>query len=116
MTAYELADLLFERSKFNGKEIPSNLDELCCAMLRQQAQEKAVLEGQESNYLEMIDDRDIQIAKLKDELDTINKAYMWMDETYKGKLVEIEKLKNELEDCICQGGHSEAYLKAKGKK
>ena len=116
MTANELADLLFERAKWDGKQVPSNLDELCCAMLRQQAQEKTVLEGQESNYLEMIDDRDIQIAKLKDELDTINKAYMWMDETYKGKLVEIEKLKNELEDCICQGGHSEAYLKAKGKK
>lgn len=39
MTANELADLLFERAKFNGKEAPSNLDELCYAMLRQQAQE-----------------------------------------------------------------------------
>jgi hypothetical protein len=36
---------------------------------------------------EMIDDRDIQIAKLKE----------------------------ALQDCTCQGGHSEAYLKAKGK-
>ena len=26
---------------------------------------------------------------------------------------EIERLKSELEDCICQGGHSEAYLKIK---
>jgi len=56
-------------------------------MLRQQAQEIAVFKGQESNYLEMIDDRDIQIAKLKE----------------------------ALQDCTCQGGHSEAYLKAKGK-
>ena len=29
---------------------------------------------------------------------------------------EIEYLKAELEDCTCQGGHSEAYLKVKGKK
>jgi len=28
---------------------------------------------------------------------------------------EIEQLKEKLEDCTCQGGHSEAYLKAKGK-
>jgi hypothetical protein len=28
---------------------------------------------------------------------------------------EREVLKEQLEDCICQGGHSEAYLKAKGK-
>jgi hypothetical protein len=28
---------------------------------------------------------------------------------------EIEELKEALQDCTCQGGHSEAYLKAKGK-
>jgi uncharacterized coiled-coil protein SlyX len=28
---------------------------------------------------------------------------------------EIEALKEQLEDCTCQGGHSQAYLKAKGK-
>jgi peptidoglycan hydrolase CwlO-like protein len=28
---------------------------------------------------------------------------------------EIEQLRSDLEDCTCQGGHSEAYLKAKGK-
>jgi len=28
---------------------------------------------------------------------------------------EIEQLKQDAKDCICQGGHSEAYLKAKGK-
>ena len=39
MTANELADLLFERAKWDGKQVPSNLDELCYAMLRQQAQE-----------------------------------------------------------------------------
>jgi len=29
---------------------------------------------------------------------------------------EIKQLKEALQDCTCQGGHSEAYLKAKGKK
>ena len=28
---------------------------------------------------------------------------------------ELEALKEQLEDCTCQGGHSEAYLKAKGR-
>lgn len=28
---------------------------------------------------------------------------------------EIESLKERFEDCTCQGGHSQAYLKAKGK-
>jgi hypothetical protein len=28
---------------------------------------------------------------------------------------EIEELKADLEDCTCQGGHSDAYLKVKGK-
>jgi hypothetical protein len=37
-------------------------------------------------------------------------ANMLQDQTQ-----EIEQLKEVLEDCTCQGGHSEAYLKAKGK-
>jgi hypothetical protein len=28
---------------------------------------------------------------------------------------KIGELEEELEDCTCQGGHSEAYLKVKGK-
>lgn len=28
---------------------------------------------------------------------------------------EIEALKEQIEDCTCQGGHSEAYLIAKGR-
>jgi hypothetical protein len=28
---------------------------------------------------------------------------------------EILQLRSDLENCICQGGHSQAYLKAKGK-
>ena len=34
-----------------------------------------------------------EIAQLKAELDTANKAYMWMDETYRGVLVELDLLK-----------------------
>jgi|APCry1669189534_1035231.scaffolds.fasta_scaffold00155_1 predicted nucleic acid-binding Zn-ribbon protein len=34
-----------------------------------------------------------EIDALKNELDTANKAYMWMDETYKGNLAEIDALK-----------------------
>lgn len=29
---------------------------------------------------------------------------------------EVESLKEQLEDCTCQGGHSEWYLKAKGRQ
>jgi hypothetical protein len=28
---------------------------------------------------------------------------------------KINELEEDLKDCTCQGGHSEAYLKAKGK-
>ena len=45
--------------------------------------------------------------------------YMSDAEHYKLKCesqqAEIEALKEQSEDCTCQGGHSEAYLKAKGK-
>jgi len=34
-----------------------------------------------------------EIDALRKELDTANKAYTWMDETYKGNLVEIDALK-----------------------
>ena len=34
-----------------------------------------------------------EIDALREERDTANKAYMWMDETYKGNLAEIEALK-----------------------
>jgi hypothetical protein len=84
MTANELADLLFERAKWDGKQVPSNLDELCYAMLRKQAQEIEQL-----NFV------------LKNLTLATNK--------------KINELEEALEDCTCQGGHSEAYLKAKGR-
>jgi hypothetical protein len=84
MTANELADLLFERAKWDGKQVPSNLDELCYAMLQQQAKEIEQL-----NFV------------LKNLTLATNK--------------KINEFEEALEDCTCQGGHSEAYLKAKGK-
>ena len=39
-----------------------------------------------------------------------------LKEDLKNRNINIEYLKAELEDCTCQGGHSEAYLKVKGKK
>lgn len=41
--------------------------------------------------------------KLKAELDTANKAYMWMDETYKGNLAEIEALKAFVKPILAHG-------------
>ena len=38
-----------------------------------------------------------EIDALRKELDTANKAYMWMDETYKGNLAEIDALRKERE-------------------
>ena len=32
-----------------------------------------------------------------------------------GEEARAKKLEQQLEDCVCQGGHSEAYLKAKGR-
>lgn len=39
--------------------------------------------------------------------------HMWMANTVLE--AEIKALKERLEDCSCQGGHSEAWLKAKGR-
>lgn len=38
-----------------------------------------------------------------------------LEEFVRQQQVEIETLKSQLEDCTCQGGHSQAYLKAKGR-
>jgi hypothetical protein len=49
------------------------------------------------------------------ELDALNQAFGILFKHRIQQEKEIVKLKAELEDCICQGGHSEAYLKAKGR-
>ena len=64
--------------------------------------------------------------KLADELrnaiinDCLNSAeeewYSEIEAMLREQAKEIERLKEQLEDCTCQGGHSEAYLKVKGKK
>ena len=49
----------------------------------------------------MLQDQAKQIERLKEDISEYQQ--------------EIEQLRSDLEDCTCQGGHSEAYLKAKGK-
>ena len=46
-----------------------------------------------------------EISQLKAELDTANKAYMWMDETYRGVLAELDLLKAHpvKEPSVCIG-------------
>jgi asparagine synthetase A len=56
----------------------------------------------------IIEKQEVEIAELE-----IGLKNVW--KVVEGKQVEIEALKEQLEDCTCQGGHSEAYLKAKGK-
>ena len=49
----------------------------------------------------MLQDQAKQIERLKEDISEYQQ--------------EILQLISDLEDCTCQGGHSEAYLKAKGK-
>jgi hypothetical protein len=74
MTANELADWVIDQFPYAGFQIAKKV----ACMLRQLEQEKKVFEGQESNYLEMINDRDIQIAKLNKEITQLkSKVQYW---------------------------------------
>jgi hypothetical protein len=53
------------------------------------------------NLNKLLRDKDINIEYLREKLIA--------------SIDDIKTLKTELKDCTCQGGHSEAYLKAKGK-
>jgi hypothetical protein len=88
MNANELADMLAKSSirKVSQGEVVVDIFEIA-TMLRQQQAEIAELEIGLKNVWKVVEN----------------------------KQVEIEALKEQLEDCTCQGGHSEAYLKAKGK-
>ena len=85
MTANELADALQETEPYYSTDY--KLFDKAAAMLRQQQAE---------------------IAELKH----INRNWRISEGM---ALSEIEALKEQLEDCVCQGGHSEAWLKAKGR-
>ena len=88
MNAIELADKLQE---FDSK---LHLIELfkSATMLRQQAKE---------------------IEELKEDLKNRNINIEYLKEKLIASIDDIKTLKAELEDCTCQGGHSEAYLKIK---
>ena len=100
MTANELADLLFERSKFNGKQVPSNLDELCCAMLRQQEQEIADLKiaNQDLKY-QLIQKSDEQVLNDFKELTDEEAIQIWDSiplTPNEGMIGKLKLFKNEI--------------------
>ena len=57
-----------------------------------------------------------EIEELKEDLKNRNINIEYLKEKLIASIDDIKTLKAELEDCICQGGHSAAYLKVKGKK
>ena len=57
-----------------------------------------------------------EIEELKEDLKNRNINIEYLKEKLIASIDDIKTLKAELEDCTCQGGHSEAYLKVKGKK
>ena len=57
-----------------------------------------------------------EIEELKEDLKNKNINIEYLKEKLIASIDNIKTLKAELEDCTCQGGHSEAYLKVKGKK
>ena len=65
------------------------------------------VEEQEKEIQKLKDLLGIQTSSADLNIKAVNKI--------KKQAQEIEQLKEKLEDCTCQGGHSEAYLKAKGK-
>ena len=85
MNAIELADCLEEILK--GTAIGKD----CTAMLRQQ---------------------DKEIKDLRQIVESTIKQAFYEDDYHKLK-AEYDLFKADLEDCTCQGGHSEAYLKVK---
>ena len=65
------------------------------------------VEEQEKEIAQLKDELGIKYASIALQLKAVNKI--------KEQAKEIEQLKQDAKDCTCQGGHSEAYLKAKGK-
>jgi chromosome segregation ATPase len=56
-----------------------------------------------------------KIGELEEDLKNSNINLEYLREKFTERIKEINQLRDELEDCTCQGGHSEAYLKVKGK-
>lgn len=101
MTPYELADALQETEPYYSTDY--KLFDKAAFMLRNQQ---------------------TQIDRLNYELDGFKQNFFvsgfhlqikMANEQLVKQQDEIDALKEQLEDCTCQGGHSPAYLKAKGK-
>jgi chromosome segregation ATPase len=56
-----------------------------------------------------------KIGELEEDLKNSNINLEYLREKFTERIKEINQLRDELENCTCQGGHSEAYLKVKGK-
>ena len=55
------------------------------------------------------------IVMLRQQAQTIERLNFVLKNLVLATNKKIDELEEALEDCTCQGGHSEAYLKAKGK-
>ena len=82
-------------------------------MLRKQAKEIAQLKVDLHNDITPLVK---QIEILVEDVKNKNINIEYLKEKLIASIDDIKTLKAELEDCTCQGGHSEAYLKVKGKK
>ena len=100
MNANELADELTKM--FRGEEYDRLIHEIP-DMLRQQQTEidrlNYDLDGFKQNFF---------VSGFHLQIKMANEQLVKQQE-------QIDALKEQLEDCTCQGGHSPAYLKAKGK-
>ena len=113
MEANELADALQETEPYYSTDY--KLFDQAATMLRQQ---QAEIEALNALYLESKADAEVLQATVNG-----NKEVIADWEAEVKSLKELNRLcrktmreqAEELEDCVCQGGHSEAYLKAKGR-
>lgn len=56
------------------------------------------------------------VSKIKEQAKEIEQFRFVLRNLTLATSKKIVALEEQLEDCTCQGGHSEAYLKAKGRK
>jgi hypothetical protein len=99
MTALELADKLHDDYLLSSYWLYQD----SANMLRQQAKEIEVLNQSYEILFKHRIEQEKEIEQLNFVLKNLTLA------TNK----KINELEEQLEDCTCQGGHSEAYLKAK---
>ena len=143
LTAYELADELIAKKNIFDK--PRNTDaanmlrqqadriaelEKECAWAKDQWNKDRICFESRRNELEKdlalkTRDRDVfsnftlayekRIEELEKELDTVDKAYKWMDETYKGTLAKLEQAQSVLKELGWHEINKDGYAKPQTK-